>query len=42
MREEDWIFYLHEVRRTLTPDGVAIISFFVLDERYDEICLQKS
>ena len=42
LREEDWIFYLHEVRRTLTPDGVAIISFFVLDARYDEICLQKS
>ena len=42
LREEDWIFYLHEVRRTLTLDGPVIISFFVLDVRYDEIYFRKA
>ena len=42
LREKDWIFYLYEVKRALTQDGLIIINFFVLDARYNEICLQKS
>lgn len=34
LREEDWRFYLAEVARVLKPGGRAIISFFILDDRY--------
>lgn len=32
--ETDWIFFLSEVHRVLSPNGRAIVSFFVLDELY--------
>jgi GT2 family glycosyltransferase/SAM-dependent methyltransferase len=36
MNENDARFYLSEVARALAPKGRAIISFFILDEFYDE------
>lgn len=34
LRQEDWIYYLHQVAERLSAGGTAIVSFFVLDQRY--------
>lgn len=34
LNEEDALFYFKEVRRVLNPDGIAIVTFFLLDEMY--------
>lgn len=36
LNHDDAVFYLGEVSRCLRPDGKAIITFFVLDEGYQE------
>ena len=36
LNEEDALFYIEEVRRVLRPGGKAIITFFLLDEYYEE------
>lgn len=35
LKEGDWVAYLRQVRDRLTEDGVAVITFFVLDEHYE-------
>ncbi|WP_170294728.1 class I SAM-dependent methyltransferase [Roseospira navarrensis] len=42
LREEDWVFYLSEVKRVLSPGGKAVISFFVLDKDYDAALPRKT
>lgn len=36
LNEEDSLFYLQEVHRVLKPEGKAIITFFILDEIYQQ------
>jgi SAM-dependent methyltransferase len=36
LNEEDARFYLSEVHRVLKPNGKAIITFFLLDELYEQ------
>lgn len=37
LREQHALFYFKEVDRVLAPGGHALITFFYLDERYDDI-----
>ncbi|MUL47843.1 class I SAM-dependent methyltransferase [Mycobacterium sp. CBMA293] len=36
LSEEDFTFYLKELGRTLAPGGKALVSFFVMDDSYEE------
>lgn len=35
LNEEDAIFYFREIERVLKPKGIAIITFFLMDEAYE-------
>jgi SAM-dependent methyltransferase len=35
MNQEDALFYFREVNRVLKPDGISIITFFLLDGQYE-------
>jgi len=41
LNEEDAVFYLGEVSRCLRPGGKAIITFFVLDDGYQELLTSR-
>jgi SAM-dependent methyltransferase len=36
LNEEDATFYFKEISRVLKPGGIAIVTFFLLDELYEE------
>ena len=40
--EEDGLFYLSEVARALKPGGKAIISFFILDDAYEDSLARRT
>lgn len=41
LKEEDAVYYFKEISRVLRKNGKAMISFFILDDRYDESLTKK-
>lgn len=42
LKEEDSLFYFNEMSRVLKPDGIAIVTFFLLDKEYEKSCSNRT